>query len=95
MSNLKWLERWFKSNCDGDWEHSYGVTISTLDNPGWAVKINLIETSLEYKKFERIKIDNGDDDWIVCWVEEGSFNGAGDTEKLFAILEIFKNWADS
>ena len=93
---LRWLERWYKSNCDGDWEHLYeNVTIRTLDNPGWSVEINLIETSLECKKFDRIQIDNGDNDWIVCWVEKGIFNGAGDTEKLSSILEIFKKWAES
>lgn len=33
MDILKWLENWYSSNCDGDWEHLYGITIRTLDNP--------------------------------------------------------------
>ena len=24
---LKWLDDWYESNCDGDWEHSYSVKI--------------------------------------------------------------------
>lgn len=40
---LKWLENWYSSNCDGDWEHGYGIRIETLDNPVWAVRINLEE----------------------------------------------------
>ena len=31
---LEWLMNWYESNCDGDWEHSYGVKIESLDNPG-------------------------------------------------------------
>lgn len=55
----------------------------------------MIETILEDKKFDRIQIDNGDDDWIICWVEKGVFNGGGDTDKLTTILEIFKKWTES
>jgi hypothetical protein len=31
---LRWLQDWHAGQCDGDWEHSYGVDIGTLDNPG-------------------------------------------------------------
>ncbi|WP_246295969.1 Imm53 family immunity protein [Streptomyces caniferus] len=34
-----WLPSWYASHCDGDREHEGGVTIKTLDNPGWAVKM--------------------------------------------------------
>ena len=29
------LQKWYKSQCNGDWEHSFGIKIETLDNPGW------------------------------------------------------------
>jgi len=29
------LETWFASMCNGDWEHTYGITLETVDNPGW------------------------------------------------------------
>jgi hypothetical protein len=35
---LAWLEQWYQEQCDGDWEHHCGVTIETLDNPGWLVQ---------------------------------------------------------
>jgi hypothetical protein len=37
MSNdlISWLQRWYTAQCDGGWEHHYGITIGTLDNPGW------------------------------------------------------------
>lgn len=31
---VKRLERGYRSQCDGDWEHGEGVEIGTLDNPG-------------------------------------------------------------
>lgn len=31
------LERWYASQCDDNWEHSYGIRIDTLDNPGWRI----------------------------------------------------------
>jgi hypothetical protein len=29
------LDDWYQSRCDGLWEHRYGVTVETCDNPGW------------------------------------------------------------
>jgi hypothetical protein len=37
---VSWLERWYTDHCDGEWEHTYGVTIDTLDNPGWTIAIH-------------------------------------------------------
>lgn len=34
------LEQYYKEKCDGIWEHTYGFTIETCDNPGWQMKIN-------------------------------------------------------
>ena len=36
VSIINWLEEWYVSNCDGDWEHTFGITINTIDNPGWS-----------------------------------------------------------
>ena len=49
---ISWLQNWYTTQCDGDWEHDYGITIGTLDNPGWYVVINLVETPLEAAAFE-------------------------------------------
>ena len=53
LDELKWLENWMRSMCNGSWEHCYGVKIGTLDNPGWWVEIDIIDTPLEEKKFEK------------------------------------------
>ena len=94
MNVFDWLVEWYKSCCDGNWEHSYGIKIGALDNPGWSVKINLNWTDLEEKSFKEIAIDNGDNDWIFCKVEDKEFRGYGDPDKLNSLIEIFKNWAE-
>ena len=38
---LLWLMQWRLDQCDNDWEHCHGVSIGTLDNPGWTLRIDL------------------------------------------------------
>src|ERR1700682_6352449 len=47
MKELSELQDWYTAHRDGDWEHQYGVTIESLDNPGWWVRIDLQQTELE------------------------------------------------
>lgn len=95
MNLLNWLMSWYKSNCDGDWEHMFGVKIFTVDNPGWWLDIDLIDTSLEGKEFEAIEENNGDDDWFFCLIKDNVFRSSGDPDKLEKIIEIFRSWVES
>lgn len=38
------IQSWFAERCNGEWEHEFGITIETLDNPGWRVRIDLAGT---------------------------------------------------
>ena len=94
------LMAWFVEQCDGDWEHKYGVSIQSCDNPGWWVKIDLTNTLLESRSFTPVKrgeVENLDPrpPWLHCYVEEGVFNGAGDPNTLEEILKVFLDWASS
>jgi hypothetical protein len=89
MDLLQRLQRWYTIHCDGDWEHEYGVSISTLDNPGWDVKINLEDTCLRNAQLEYKLIERSPTNWIGCAVKEGSFNGIGGPENLSEILTYF------
>ena len=96
---LQALQKWYADQCDGEWEHRYGIEISTLDNPGWLVKIDLVGTELEARSFEPIA-DNVDasgfqhsDRWLHCSVTDGVWQGAGDESKLHMILQTFLAWA--
>ena len=89
---LRALEDWYGSVCNGDWEHTYGVKIGTLDNPGWTVDIDLLETPLAGAQLDRIVIDRTDDDWVQYWVEDGVFKGCGGVRNLSEILRWFGEW---
>jgi hypothetical protein len=51
MDIFEWMENCDLSMCDGEWEHYYGVKIDTLDNPGWIVQIDIMDTGLEKNHF--------------------------------------------
>lgn len=86
------LQNWYYSQCDGDWEHEFGIKIDTLDNPGWTVFIDLQETPLENKKFTEIDRQINENDWIQCEVKNGKFKGAGGPTNLTDIIRIFIEW---
>jgi hypothetical protein len=99
--SLRSLQDWFARQCDGDWEHGCGVEITTLDNPGWRVEIDLVGTDLETRNFQSI-MEPGEaaafeasDRWLQCWVEDGRWQGAGDETKLALIVRTFLDWAAS
>ncbi|MCP1111568.1 hypothetical protein M2145_002973 [Lachnospiraceae bacterium PF1-21] len=87
--------QWFENNCDGEWEHYNQVQIYTLDNPGWGLKIDLLDTDVEGKEFETIQEYTNEKEWIVCSKKEGLFKGGGDSKKLEEIIKIFKDWVES
>src|ERR1017187_1158140 len=92
MDELDWLQNWYRSQCDGDWEHGYEVHIEPLDNPGWSVHINLKGTSSEGLTREKLSIGSGDNDWMVCWIANERFEGRGDAMKLKSIIGVFREW---
>ncbi len=94
MNILKWIQNWYLQNCDEDWEHCYGVNISTLDNPGWMVDIDLTNTSLENKEFRIVDIERSELDWMYCNVSNNTFHGNGGPSNLEEILTIFQRWVE-
>ncbi len=91
---LIWLQNWYAAQCDGEWEHGYGIQIDTIDNPGWLIKINIQGTFLKDKEFQRKKIERSEYDWVQYWVKDSIFQAAGGAKNLFEIIEIFKKWVD-
>jgi hypothetical protein len=104
---ISWLQDWYTKQCDGDWEHDYGITIGTLDNPGWYVVINLVETPLETAAFEPVRRHRSEEDWVECrivetqsegrweWVGDvggPQYQGAGGPHNLLEIVHIFREW---
>jgi hypothetical protein len=87
------LQKWYAAHCDGDWEHSWGVKIDTLDNPGWSIFIDLHDTELEKVSFMGLKVDHPTG-WMFCEVKGGQFLGRCGPEKLESMIEVFLKWAE-
>ena len=89
-----WLQAWYASQCDGDWEHGEGITIETLDNPGWSVRITIAGTSLEGRPFDRIEVYRTEHEWLTAWVEGDNWNAACGPLQLGEALFAFRSWAE-
>jgi hypothetical protein len=90
---LSELQDWYAAQCDGDWEHSYGVSVDTLDNPGWSVRIDLKDTAIASRTFERHEAHRTEDDWLVCWLDHGAFRASCGPANLREALRVFLDWA--
>ncbi len=93
MDYLAEIEKWYHSNCNEDWEHQFGVTIETLDNPGWWIEIDLEGTNLEKVQFNEISFTKPELDWYHCKVKDNKFIGSGGPQQLNILLKIFIEWA--
>lgn len=96
---------WYLSHCDEDWEHQFGITIDTLDNPGWSLKVDLYGTRLEGVVFpplyegvseaeQPVQGLDGDVPWLVCRVEDSKFKGWGGPRDLGRLISTFRRWAE-
>ncbi len=83
------LIAWYKAQCDGDWEHQSGVTLQTLDNPGWMLVIDLTGTCWEDLELPRRTRERTETDWVAHWVQDGKFGGACGTDNLSELIGTF------
>lgn len=95
LNPMSRLQLWYKQQCDGEWEHSYGIKIGTVDNPGWWIEIDLVDTSLEFKPFNPVDVEINDREWHACRVQDSKFIAACDSLRLLHVVEIFLSWACS
>ncbi len=102
-NSVSWLQQWYFEQCNDQWEHQYGITIETLDNPGWLVKVDLHGTAMqdvEMPEVGQLTDGNhsgigGEQGWLHCKVEEDCFIGAGGPSSLFAICDSFREWVEA
>jgi hypothetical protein len=89
------LQRWYLAQCDDKWEHTYGVTFDTLDNPGWSLRIDLADTPLSDRDYERMEMHRTEDDWVVSWREDQRWCAACGPLTLGEAVAAFLEWARS
>jgi len=92
---LEWLQQWYLSNCDGNWEHENGVQINTLDNPGWLIDIDLKKTSLEGLEIPYSINEISETEWEAYSISNNVFKGRCSPNKLNRVIEIFKEIVES
>lgn len=90
---FKQLQNWYSRECDGEWEHTYGISITTLDNPGWGLEIDLADTALEKRSFETVRVRRNEiDNWYECRVTEKKFKAYCGPMNLDEVIGEFLNW---
>jgi len=90
----QWLQHWYEKQCNGEREHTYGIAIKTLDNPGWGVEIDLRLTRYSDLSERTVVSDTSDGDWMTCRIRDQKFEGFGDPQKLEVILRTFRGWIE-
>ena len=101
MDDLTWLAMWFRSRCDGRWEHEKGIRIESIDNPGFWIHVD-VEPSASNELLEvhgePPSVANGYiapiADWMQCEIKNGEFSGAGDPTKLGRIIACFRRYIE-
>ena len=94
MNNIIKLCEWYETQCNDEWEHGFGVRISTLDNPGWSLKVDLEGTPLADATFEDVKRETSDRNWIVARRSGKAFEAFGGPMNLDEMIGIFLSWAE-
>ena len=85
------LQQWYQSKCNGTWEHRHGLTIATLDNPGWEVHLS----GENNRKAMEIAAENSVKDWMCIKADKTEFHGYGGADNLHTILEYAVLWMHS
>ena len=89
---LNFIQQWYSSHCDGEWEHGFGMRIETLDNPGWRIRINLVGTELAGRTYDLRYVKRSENDWLRCWIEQDIFNIGCGPNNLIEGLKVFQDW---
>lgn len=89
------LQDWYLHECNGDWEHQFGVKIDTLDNPGWNIEVDIRDTYLAERKFSKVSVQRKEEnDWLIYSVQDQKFIGSCGPKNLEELISLFLDWAD-
>lgn len=92
---LKWLDSWYKSNCDGDWEHYYGIKIVTVDNPGWSLTIDLKNSNADLSEINWRLIEFTSVAWVGFEIMDDVFRCSSIPNNLELLIFIFKTLVEN
>jgi Immunity protein 53 len=89
------LESWYERQCNGEWEHGWGIDIGTFAVPKWHFAVELRDTKLEWHrtKWEEVRVDR--DDWHCFRFTSGSYESIGTLASLPRMIGDFLAAADA
>jgi hypothetical protein len=88
------LQAWYAAQCNGEWERQYGVTVSTLEEAGWQLRVDLVGTRLEGAELARDLTVRAEGDWLEVWSDGFTFNANGGAANLSELLAEFVGFAE-
>jgi hypothetical protein len=88
------LQAWFAARCDGNWEQEYGVTIQTVEEPGWELRVDLVGTPLQGVVLAREGVTRDDEDWCEAWSDGYTFHAVGGPHNLDDLVGSFLSFAE-
>ena len=86
------LQAWFAAHCDGNWEQEYGVTIGTVEEPGW--ERASISSERGSGKRAGVRVRSAVGDWCEAWCDGYTFHAVGGTHNLDELLGTFVTFAE-
>ncbi|MFJ2027030.1 immunity 53 family protein [Streptomyces sp. NPDC087897] len=90
----RYIQSWYASNCDGEWEHEFGIRMATTDNPGWHIEIDVSETELEGVRIPRERCELPEGGWMIAWSDGTVFQAACAPGALGDVDALFEHWAE-
>lgn len=90
--SLVFLQEWLLDHSDGEWEHDEGVTIESLDNPGWLLRVALTGTDLEGAVLDKRELNGESASWVHAWADGTTFDAAAGPLGLGAAIEEFRRF---
>jgi hypothetical protein len=88
------ISRWYDAHCNDNWEHHEGISIESIDNPGWSLRVGLRDTELFGREFLTMEVQRSDRDWLVCRIVDETFEGVGGPANLPELIQTFLSWAE-
>lgn len=84
---IAWLEQYLIDHANGEWEHDFGITIQSSDNPGWLVKIDLSGRAMEpLNRDPIINVRRSESEWITISKKDQSLIGTCGPANLDELL---------